>query len=167
MLPFPNDKLVGMRRAHIWATVSLTTLFAYYEVYRWIPLGPWNWQFAWPVNNDQFDPDIIIGLLLAWMAWSFARMRRVSMWIATSLLALWTVVHVFDWWIPYAKNAPENQGRFTYYSQRTQILPVIGDHYPPDAGHAILDFLLFPTLRLALTACLRNLRTGRPSPHAF
>ncbi|MCU1316415.1 MAG: hypothetical protein JWN63_1737, partial [Candidatus Acidoferrum typicum] len=48
-----------------------------------------------------------------------------------------------------------------------QILPVIGGHYPPDAGHAILYFLLFPTFALALTATIANLRTGRPSPHAL
>jgi hypothetical protein len=87
--------------------------------------------------------------------------------MGTSLMALWTVVHLFDWWIPYATNAPENQGRFSFYSQRTQILSVIGDHYPPDAGHAILDFLLFPTLALALIATTANLRTSRPSPNAI
>src|SRR5437660_12812205 len=112
MLPFRIDMLVGMRRAQIWATVSLTTLFAYYEVYRWIPLGPWNWQFAWPVNNDQFDPDIIIGLLLAWMAWTFARMRRVSMWIPSSLSALCTFFHVFDCWIHYESNTTNNHALF-------------------------------------------------------
>jgi len=143
------------------------TLFTYYEVYRWVPLGRWNGQFTWPVNNDQFYPDIFIGLLLVWMAWSFARVRRVSMWIGTFLLALWTVVHLFDWWIPYAKNAPENQGRFSFYSQRTQILPVIGNHYPPDAGHAILDSLLFPTFVVALMASIGNLRIDRPSPNAI
>ncbi len=156
-----------MRRAHIRATVALMTLFTYYEVYRWVPLGRWNGQFTWPVNNDQFYPDIFIGLLLVWMAWSFARVRRVSMWIGTFLLALWTVVHLFDWWIPYAKNAPENQGRFSFYSQRTQILPVIGNHYPPDAGHAILDSLLFPTFVVALMASIGNLRIDRPSPNAI
>ena len=152
-----------MRRAHLWATVALMALFTYNEVYRWVPLGRWNWQFAWPVNNDQFYPDIVIGVLLVWIAWSFARIRRVSMWMGTSLLALWTVVHLFDWWIPYA----DNQGRFSFDSQHTQIFPVIGDHYPPDAGHAILDFLLFPTLALALTATIANLRTDRPSPNAL
>ena len=156
-----------MRRAHIWATVALMALFTYYEVYRWVPLGRWNWQFAWPVNNDQFYPDIVIGVLLVWIAWSFARIRRVSMWIGTSLLALWTVVHLFDWWIPYAKNSPDDQGRFSFYSQHTQIFPVIGDHYPPDAGHALLDFLLFPTLALALMATIANLCTDRPSPDAL
>ncbi len=156
-----------MRGVHIRAAVAVTVLFLYYEIYRWVPMGRWNGQFTWPVNNDQFYPDIVIGSILVWMAWSFARVRRVSMWIGTFLLALWTVVHLFDWWVPYAKNAPENQGRFSFYSQRTQILPVIGNHYPPDAGHAILDFLLFPTFVVALMASIGNLRTDRPSPNAI
>jgi hypothetical protein len=142
-------------------------LFLYYEIYRWVPLRRWNWHFAWPVHNDQFYPDIAIGFLLAWIAWSFARRHRISMWAGTFLLALWTVVHLFDWWIPYAKSAPQNLGRYSFYSQRAQILSVIGNHYPPDAGHAVLDFLLFPAFAPALTATIANLRAGRPSPHAI
>jgi hypothetical protein len=87
--------------------------------------------------------------------------------MGTSLLALWTVVHIFDWWVPYAKNAPQNLGRYTFYSKRTQILPVIGSHYPPDAGHAILDFFLFTAFALALTATITNLRSRRPSSNAI
>jgi hypothetical protein len=151
----------------MWAAISVTTLLIYYEIYRWVPLGRWNWQFRWPVNNDQFYADIVIGFLLVWIVWSFARKHGVSMWMGTSLLALWTVVHLFDWWIPYAKNAPENLGRYSFYSQRTQILPVIGKHFPPDAGHAILDFLLFPTFAMTLMAAIANLRTGRPSTNAI
>jgi hypothetical protein len=142
-------------------------LLLYYEIYRWVPLSRWNWQFTWPVSNDQFYPDIVIGLLLIWIAWSFARRRRASMGIGASLLALWTVVHTFDWWVPYAKNAPQNLGRYTFYSQRTQILPVIGSHYPPDTGHAILDFFLFTAFALALTATIVNLPSRRPSSHAI
>lgn len=135
-----------MRRIHIWATAALLMLFLYYEVYRWIPLSRWNWQFSWSVKNDQFYPDIVIGFLLLWIARSFSRLHRV--------------------WIPYTKNAPENLGRFSFYSQRTQIPPVIGGH-PPDAGHAILDFLVFPTFVLALTATITNLRADRPSVNAL
>jgi hypothetical protein len=156
-----------MRRAHLWAAAAVMMLFLYYETYRWVPLRRWNWQFAWPVHNDQFYPDIVIGFLLVWITWSFARKHRVSMWAGTSLLALWMVVHLFDWWIPYAKSAPQNLARYSFYSQRTQILPLIGNHYPPDAGHAILDFLLFPAFALALTGTIANLRAGRPSPHAI
>ena len=87
--------------------------------------------------------------------------------MGTSLLALWTVVHIFDWWVPYAKNAPQNLGRYTFYSKRTQILPVIGSHYPPDPGHAILDFFLFMAFALALTATITNLRSRRPSSNAI
>lgn len=42
----------------------LIALLIYYEFYRWIPLGVWNGEFHWPVHNDQFYPDVVIGLLL-------------------------------------------------------------------------------------------------------
>ena len=51
----------------------LSLLLLYYEVYRWIPLGKWNWQFRWPVQNDQFYPDIVIGLLLIFLLVAFLR----------------------------------------------------------------------------------------------
>jgi hypothetical protein len=41
------------------AAFLLFLLLFYYEVYRWIPLGKWNWQVRWPVQNDQFYPDIV------------------------------------------------------------------------------------------------------------
>src|ERR1700736_5175757 len=58
------------------AAACAGVLFAYYEIYRWVPLGKWNWQFTFPVSNDQFYPDIVIGLLLQWVAWSFAVRNR-------------------------------------------------------------------------------------------
>src|SRR5260370_38304092 len=106
-------------------------------MYRWVPMGRWNWEFTWPVNNDQFYPDIVIGLLLVWMARSFAQVRRVSMWLGTSLLALWTAVHFFDWGIPYPKKPPKNLGHFSFYTQHPQILPWSGKHIPSHAGPSI------------------------------
>jgi hypothetical protein len=139
------------------ATVCTGTLFLYYEVYRWVPLGKWNWQFKFPVINDQFYPDLIIGLLLIWFAWSFATRRTVGMWTAAALLTLWVVIHLFDWWIPYARSLPQNIGRYHFYQQRTQVLPALGHHYPPDGGHAVLDFILFPTCLIAVLATIRDL----------
>jgi hypothetical protein len=161
------------------AVVSLGILFAYYEVYRWIPLGKWNWAFAFPVDNDQFYPDLVIGALLLWFCWSFWRAKMLGMWVGAVLLSLWfcwsfwrakmlgmwvgavllslwVVVHCLDWWVSYARSLPANAGRFSYYQAHTQILPVIGNHYPPDAGHTVLDFILFPTCLLAIAAVVRN-----------
>ncbi len=95
-----------MTRLARLATVCTGTLFLYYGVYRWVPLGKWNWQFRFPVVNDQFYPDLIIGLLLLCFTWSFATRRRVGMWAASSLLTLWVGIDLFDWWIPYARSLP-------------------------------------------------------------
>ena len=148
-----------MTRLDKLASVCMGTLFLYYEVYRWVPLRKWNGQFKFPVINDQFYPDLIIGLLLLWFAWSFATRRTVGMSTAAVLLTLWVVIHLFDWWIPYARSLPQNIGRYHFYQQRTQVLPALGYHYPPDAGHAVLDFILFPTCFIAVLATIWHLQS--------
>lgn len=155
-----EESLLNSRRV---AVILTTLLLLYYELYRWIPLGGWNWQFQFPVVNDQFYPDIAIGVLLIWFIWSLARGRIIGMWVASALLTLWVVVHCFDWWVPYARSLPENAGRYSYYRSHTQILPAIGQHYPPDAGHAILDFILFPAwLAVVLASVLSTPRRRGP-----
>ncbi len=134
------------------AAVLLGALFLYYEVFRWLPLGRWNWQFHLPVSNDQFYPDLVIGTLLLWFTWSFARQSRPGMVAASVLLSLWVVVHFFDWWLPYLRDLPENAARFSFYQPHTQLLPVVGHHYPPDGAHTILDLILYPTCLVALLA---------------
>jgi hypothetical protein len=141
-----------MARRSRTAGVLLLILLLYYEVYRWIPLGRWNWQFRWPVQNDQFYPDIVIGLLLAFFLVAFMRLWPTARWVAVGLLGLWVCVHFFDWWLPYIQNSASNYARFSFYAQHTQVLPVLGNHYPPDGGHAVLDFLLFPTWLVCLAA---------------
>jgi hypothetical protein len=138
------------------AVVLLLLLLVYYEVYRWVPLGRWNWQFRWPVENDQFYPDVVIGVLLIFFVTAFARGWRVGMWVGVAMLGLWVGVHLFDWWIPYLQNSPSNYARFSFYAAHTQVLPVIGNHYPPDGGHAVLDFLLYPAWLACLLAALRR-----------
>ena len=156
-----------IRSTRTAASALLFALLAYYEIYRWVPLGRWNWQFAFPVVNDQFYPDIVIGLLLALFLVSFLRTWQIGMWAAVVLLGLWTTVHFFDWWRPYLQNSAANYGRYSFYAPHTQLLPVIGYHYPPDAGHAVLDFILFPAWGSCLLACLlpllRRQRTATKS----
>ena len=132
------------------AVVLLTALLIYYEIYRWVPLGRWNGQFRWPVQNDQFYPDIVIGVLLTLFTLAFLRKWRAGRWACVVLLGMWVGTHFFDWWLPYIQNSAANYSRFSFYAAHTQLLPVIGHHYPPDGGHALLDFLLYP----AWFACL-------------
>jgi hypothetical protein len=141
------------------AVFLLSLLLVYYEVYRWIPLGKWNLQFRWPVQNDQFYPDILIGLLLILFLAAFWRIWRAGMWVGVALLGLWVYAHFFDWWLPYLRSSASNYSRFSFYAPYTQILPVIGHHYPPDRGHAVLDFLLYPTWFACLSAALHRTNT--------
>jgi hypothetical protein len=88
-----------------------------------LPLGRWNAQFTFPVINDQFYPDIVIGLLLLWVASSFALRSPVVTGIGSALLILWVVVHSFDWWIPYARSLPQNLGRLVTISTGPKFYP--------------------------------------------
>jgi hypothetical protein len=141
------------------AVLLLSLLLLYYEVYRWIPLGRWNWQFRWPVQNDQFYPDIVIGLLLIFLLVAFLRGWGAGIWVGVALLGLWVCIHFFDWWLPYLQSSASNYSRFSFYAPHTQIFPVIGHHYPPDGGHAVLDFLLYPTWLVCLLAALYSRKT--------
>jgi len=123
-----------MPKANKLAVIFIGLLFGYYEIYRWVPLGAWNGEFYWPVK------------------W---RQRVVGMWIAVSLLMLWIGVHLFDWWIPYLHGTgSEREGFYRFYSSRTQVLPAIGRHHPPDAGHAVLDFFVLLALVLSSWAAI-------------
>jgi hypothetical protein len=143
------------------ATAATGALSVYYTVFRWVPLGRWNWQFRWPVVNDQFYPDIVISSLLVLFVVAFHRRWIPVMWIATVLFTFWAVVHLFDWWIPYAQDSVNNYPRYSFYAPHTQVLPVIGHHYPPDGAHAVLDFLVYPTWLLALLTSVQETRRWR------
>jgi hypothetical protein len=81
-------------KANKLAVVFIALLFGYYEVYRWIPLGPWNGEFHWPVNNDQFYPDIVIGLLLMAVAQSTPSHLQLLAKVVTSVNPAQTEVAV-------------------------------------------------------------------------
>ena len=137
----------------------LMVLFVYYEVYRWMPLGPWNGEFIQPVHNRWLYVDIVIGLLLLWMTRSFYKRRIVNMWVSVTLLTLWLGMHLKVWWIPYAKGTgPETADLYKSYSSHTQILPLIGNHHPPDGGQTVLDFLIVATWFVCLLASIRTKR---------
>ena len=148
-----------MSRTSRIAGIFLLVLLTYDEVYRWVALGRWNWQFRWPVQNDQFCPDIVIGALLMLFILSFLRSWLVGRWACVVLLGLWVGVHFSDWWLPYLQDSTSNYTRYSFYAAHTQILPVIGHHHPPDGGHAVLDFLLYPTW----FACLLGALSARAS----
>jgi len=156
-----------MPKANRLAVAFIGLLFGYYEIYRWIPLGAWNGEFYWPVKNNQFYPDIVIGVLLLWMLSVCWRQRVVGMWIAVSLLMLWIGVHLFDWWIPYLHGTgPEREGSYRFYSSRTQILPVIGSHHPPDGGHMVLDFFVLLAFILSSWAAIVSSHEGKRVRHS-
>jgi hypothetical protein len=150
----PGMATVRLRKVSVFC---LAILFLYYQMDRWAPLGAWNGEFRWPVHNDQFYVDIVIGLVLLWMIRSFYKRQIAGMWVSVALLTAWLGMEVKLWWIPYVKGtAPEDTASYSLYGSHTQILPAVGNHHPPDAGHTVLDLLLFVTWLVCALAAIRT-----------
>ena len=157
----------GPRRATShYAYWSLLLLFVYYDVDRWAPLGGWNGNYHWPVHNDQFSLDIIVGVVLLGAMLAFRRELRAGMIASVALLGLWSYFHVVAWWLPYLRGVT-SPGAVAFHVQflaHTQILPRLGNHYPPDAEHACIDVLVFAAFVLCLVATVRSVMTRSPGP---
>jgi hypothetical protein len=119
--------------------------------------GAWNGEFHWPVKNDQFYPDIVMVCSCCGCCRYFGDGGSL---VCGSLYSCG--VHLSDWWIPYLRGTGlERRGFYRFYSSRTQILPVIGSHHPPDGGHAVLDFFVLLALILSCSAAFVNSREGK------
>jgi hypothetical protein len=142
-----------------YAFWSLILLFLYYNIDRWIPLGQWNGQSTWPVNNDQFYLDLIVGVILLGSIYSFRWNFRPGMVLGAALLGLWTYFHLQTWWIPYFQGvtSPRAIAFHAQFLGHTQLLPTYGNHFPPDAEHTFIDIFVFPAFLLCLIDAVRCL----------
>jgi len=151
-----------------YACWSLILLFLYYTVDRWTPLGNWNGEHTWPVHNDQFYLDIIVGLVLLAALSSFRASFRPGMILGTALLGLWVYFHLQSWWLPYFRGvtSPRAMAFHEQFLAHTQVLPRVGNHFPPDAEHTFIDLFVFPAFLFCLPATLRSLvrRSPQSSP---
>jgi hypothetical protein len=145
---------VSLRKVSVFC---LAILLLYYQMDRWAPLGAWNGEFRWPVHNDQFYSDIVIGIVLLWMIRSFYKRQIVGMWVSVALLTVWLGVHIQLWWIPYVRGtAAEHAANYPLYGSHSQILPAVGSHHTPDIEQAVLDLLLFVTSVVCALAAFRT-----------
>ena len=151
------------------ASWVLLLLFVYYYIDRWIPLGNWNGQYRWPVQNDQFILDIVVGAALLGAILCFLSRFRPGMVVGTLLLALWVCFHLQAWWIPYFRGvtSPQAIAFHRQFLAHTQVLPRLGNHFPPDAEHAFIDAFVFPAFLICLFASIRSFAAGWwPPPQA-
>ncbi len=91
---------VSSRMKSNHACWSLILLLLYYDIDRWTPLGRWNGNFHWPVANDQFYLDLMVGVLLLGAIFSFRSNFRPGMILGTAALGLWAYFHLHAWWLP-------------------------------------------------------------------
>jgi hypothetical protein len=145
------------------ALISLTLLFVYYSIDRWIPLGDWNLEHQWPVHNGQLTLDIVVIAVLIAAILAFYRKIRIGMVLATALLGLWCYFHLQSWWWPYLRGVTSARA-IAFHSQflkHTQVLPQFGNHFPPDAEHTFIDVFVFLAFAFCLTSTIKEFR-GTP-----
>ena len=152
--------MLGMtiaRRRNLWA---LGLLFGYYALDRWLPLGAWNGNAGFPVDNPQAGLDIIVLCVLVGL---FAAVRYEvlpAMIAGTALLGVWCYFHLATWWWPYVRGV-ESAGKLRFHEQlenNIQLLPRWGRHIPPDGEHIAIDLLVFPATALTLIATVARAR---------
>jgi hypothetical protein len=142
-----------------YAFWSLILLFLYYDIDRWIPLGNWNGEHHWPVQNVQSSLDILVGVVLLVAILSFRANFRPGMVLGVALLTVWVYFHVREWWVPYfhGVTSPRSIAFHASLLEHTQVLPRFGNHFPPDAEHTFIDFFLFPAFFFSFVATVRSL----------
>jgi len=146
-----------------YASWCLIVLFLYYNIDRWTPLGKWNGEYHWPVHNDQFYLDLVVGLIVLGAFLGFWLHARVAMILGTVLLGLWTYLHLQTWWLPYFQGvtSPRSMAFHEQFLAHTQVLPRYGSHIPPDAEHTFIDVFVFPTFLLCLIATIQSFLGSR------
>jgi len=77
-----------------YAVWSLIVLFLYYDIDRWTPLGKWNGEYRWPVHNDQFYLDLVVGAIVLGATFCFRSTFRPGMVLGTAPMGLWTYFHL-------------------------------------------------------------------------
>ena len=130
----------------IWAQVAL---LVYFELSEWVNVFPWN---DIRKGNGQEGLDIGLGIftmlaiLATWKRW------RWAIWVASAFHAIWLGLQIQTWWWNYVFGASPAWKKTwaRVFSQTTRILPVVGDHLPPDACHFVLQLLILA----ALIACV-------------
>ncbi len=141
-------------------------LFLYYTIDRWSPLGNWNGNFGWPVHNDQASLDMFVCAALLGIAASFWWHFQPGMIIGSLLLGLWVYFHVQAWWIPYffGVSSPQAIAFHSQFLSHVQVLPKIGNHFPPDAEHTFIDVFVFPTFAFCVLATVHSLKRKKKHP---
>jgi phosphotransferase system glucose/maltose/N-acetylglucosamine-specific IIC component len=147
-------------KPHRIAALFLLLLSVYYEAYRWLPLGDWNGQTRWPVSNGDPYADVLVGLLLIGIAWSFAEELRGGMWLGITLLGLLAARHVPHLWAFYAPDytAPADQ-----LEAHLKFVPLVGGTYNTDQGHLVLDILFCVCFLVSLAAAVLSAFRGEES----
>jgi hypothetical protein len=133
--------------------VAQLVLALYFQAMVWFRLGAWNDQPGKrliEVVQSGEAPLAAFGftlvMLLPVLLFALAYWRRWPwlMWLGLFGYAVWTVLQIQSWWIPYIFGADPRALHNQKFLERTiKILPSFPNHPAPDGMHFVLDILLF------------------------
>jgi hypothetical protein len=154
--------------------ISLATQFLftlYFQMINWVSLGSWNYQpdfvpFFSSVVSGQIEWSDIgilslfilpfaLFLLAYWKRW------RWLMWADTAGYAVWLILQVQTWWIPYLFGASDHWQKVYHrvFANSTKILPSFGNHLAPDAMHLTIQLFLFVIVTSAILGLIQMKRS--------
>lgn len=129
-------------------------LLLYLEVVEWVNLYPWNDNRS---GNSQPILDFALGFIVLVGAFATYRRRKPGIVAIIVLYVLWLGLQVISFWIPYVAGASESWRKVyeANFAQTVQWLPRMGNHFPPDANHVVLQLLLVAAIAFNVAALLR------------
>lgn len=129
-----------------WIMVSVISqimLFVYFQIVEWMNLFPWNDTSK---SAPQRPLDIVFGIIQLIFIYAFFKGVWWLMVVGLGLYAIWLVLQIVSWWLPYLWRASERQiWSYRWYYRKTykfKFLPPRGDRPIPDANHVVLQFLI-------------------------
>ncbi len=142
----------GRNPPFVAAAVTQAALALYLQIIEWVDLFPWNNVRG---GNGQEAFDITIGAVQAGLILAAWKGMRSSLAAGAALYAIWLILQVRAWWMPYLWGASEDRMRHyaRWFGETYKFLPPIGDHPIPDAAHVLLQIWIVT----ALAACVIGL----------
>jgi hypothetical protein len=153
-----------------WLRVSLVIqviLAAYFQLILWFPLGSWNDQPGKRLITLLSEGQALtvlgfaLAMLLPVLLFGLAFWKRWFwlIWLGLVGYAVWAVLQIQSWWIPWVFGADQRALSNQKFLQKTyKIFPSSSGHPAPDAMHFVLDLLLFSAVAMIAVGLLETRR---------
>jgi len=147
-------------------------LSIYFQLINWFSLGHWNYQpgFVPILDSDKIEfgsVGLVSLFLLPFLIYLLAYRKHWIwlLWFGTIGYAVWLILQIQNWWIPYLFGASQHWHDVYYrvFAQSTKVLPSFGNHLAPDAMHLTIQILLVIVVIYSVVGLIK-LRQQKKAP---